>query len=253
MVDMKGQIQSAEYQLPYHHFVDVDPFSLGFKSYKSVSFALSYALGNLLVFREIKKLGPTSWCDVGCGDGAFICNFGRFLLDCKCVGFDYDPRAIRLANHVEPAGDFRSVDIVRDQIDQKFDVVTLVEVFEHIHPDNSEVFLQAAGRLVNPGGHLIITVPHVNQKMAEKHYRHFSIAELADICGQVLADFHVQAAFGFGRKSLLERVNKGLLQTKHLFLEMPWLNRVRLRRQLSAIPVDDRQAQQIFLHLKRSQ
>src|SRR6185503_7537952 len=44
--------------------------------------------------------------------------------------------------------------------DASFDVVTSIEVIEHLHPAIAHRFLQEARRLLKPGGRLIVTTPN---------------------------------------------------------------------------------------------
>ena len=244
--------QSDEYNLPYHYFVSYDPQSPSFKSYKSLMFALSYALGNSLVYQAIKDSQAETWCDVGCGDGALISSLQSFLPGVKCVGIDYDEKAIALANHINPADPaiYQAKDITTDCSDM-YDIVTAVEVLEHIPPSEFSRFVQSLGALVAPGGSLVITVPHVNQGMAAKHYRHFKIEEMTNLLVKDLPDFEVSEAFGFWHRNWLERVNKALFQTKHVFLEIAGLNRLRMRLQLKSLPLTDNKAQQVFVRLAK--
>lgn len=83
---------------------------------------------------------------------------------------------------------------------ETFDLVTLIEVLEHIPHDLCSQFLRCLGNLVNPGGALILTVPHKNQKMPRKHYRHFCTSELVTLLDKELPNFEVTEAYGFGKK-----------------------------------------------------
>ena len=242
--------QSSEYNLPYHYFVSYDPKNANFRSFKSLMFALSYALGNTIVYRAIKDSQADSWCDVGCGDGALISSLQSYLPGVKCVGFDYDEKAIMLANHINPGVLFRTADITSDHLG-RYGIVTAVEVLEHIPPNEFSQFVQSLGALVAPGGCLVITVPHVNQGMAAKHYRHFKIKEIANLIVADLSDFEISEAFGFGHRNWLERLNKALFQTKHVFLEIAGLNRFRMKLQLKSLPLTDDKAQQVFVRFTK--
>ena len=251
LLSKQQRAQSDEYHLPYHHFISFNPEKLTFQSYKRVMFALGYSLGNILIFRELKKNNPKTWCDVGCGDGALISTLSNFLPSTNCQGIDYDEKAISLARHISPKGNFVVADITNDQL-STFDAVTAVEVFEHIPPEFGDDFIRSLGRLVKKNGSLILTVPHKNQGMASKHYRHFTTKELSSILKANLPDFEIISAYGFNQKNWLENVNKGLLQTKHFFLEIPWLNKKRLSMQLNNLPAKESKALQTLVHLKRT-
>jgi 2-polyprenyl-3-methyl-5-hydroxy-6-metoxy-1,4-benzoquinol methylase len=94
------------------------------------------------------------------------------------TGIDYSARAIQLATALNPGLDFRCVDILRREVDEWFDVITLIEVFEHIPPDMTQAFVGALRTLVNDKGTLLVTVPHCNVRVSKKHFQHFSAKSL---------------------------------------------------------------------------
>ena len=67
----------------------------------------------------------------------------------------------------------------------------------------------------------------------------------------VIADFEISEAFGFGHRNWLERLNKALFQTKHVFLEIAGLNRFRMKLQLKSLPLTDDKAQQVFVRFTK--
>jgi 2-polyprenyl-3-methyl-5-hydroxy-6-metoxy-1,4-benzoquinol methylase len=69
---------------------------------------------------------------------------------------------------------------VKQNIEEKFDIAVLMEVYEHIHPEISDDFCRSLASLINPGGILYLTVPHVNKHVEYTHYRHFTSDILAN-------------------------------------------------------------------------
>ena len=57
-------------------------------------------------------------------------------------------------------------------------MITMIEVLEHIPPEIIPDFLQAVADCLVPSGKLILTVPHTNKRVQEKHYQHFTSASL---------------------------------------------------------------------------
>jgi len=245
--------QAEEYKLPYHYFASFDPLRNTFSSFKRLSFAVYYAVTAKIVFECLKERCAETWLDVGCGDGALISGLDQFLPGVVKAGVDYDSRSIELARLINPALNFSVADITDDpsELLSGYDVVTLVEVLEHIPPEESQVFLKALGSKVNLGGYLLLTVPHINQRMPAKHYRHFTIAGLKAELMTALPAFDIEAIHGFGKKNILERIVKGLMNTKAVYLELPVFNRLRLRAQLKALPVKEDRCQQVLVLLKR--
>ena len=247
------QAQAADYDFPYHHLLDADLSAGQFKSYKNLSFALPYAVTAKLILDVLQQNAVAHWCDIGCGDGGLFATLESETSQVKKNGIDYDQRSIKLAKLLNTTDCcFRQQDILEEAyVPSEFQLVTLIEVFEHVPPDIASSFLAKVGEHVAIGGTLIITVPHKNQRMPAKHFRHFDLAEMENYCAEILSGFEIQKVCGFNVKNAIERFVKGVLRTKHIFLEMPWLNRKRLKAQLDAIPVSERHCQQIFLILKR--
>jgi len=245
--------QAAEYRLPYHYFATFDPLQNTFSSFRRLSFAVYYAVTAKIVFDCLKERRSETWLDVGCGDGALISGLDRFLPDVLKSGIDYDPRSIELARLINPSWNFSVADITAQSLEpaNAYDVVTLIEVFEHIPPTEGQAFLKALGSKVNKGGYILITVPHINQRMPAKHYRHFTTETLKAEILDALPDFAIESIHGFGEKNLWERVVKGLFNTKAVYLELPVLNKLRLKAQLKALPVREERCQQLIAILKK--
>jgi methionine biosynthesis protein MetW len=111
-----------------------------------------------------RLIGPRSDClDVGCGDGRTM---SRFLTACagSCVGVDVSSRAVESARSI--GVDARIIDDAGSLPfpDASFDLVTCVEVLEHLFAPHTAV--AEIHRVLRPGGHLLVTVPNV------AHWRH---------------------------------------------------------------------------------
>ena len=73
-------------------------------------------------------------CDVGCGAGAVLAELQRHLpADCICWGYDVSQDAIEMAkDRARENLRFRVCDIRRDDCAMYFDLVLLLDVFEHV-------------------------------------------------------------------------------------------------------------------------
>lgn len=88
------------------------------------------------IVRMLKKrrLQPKTVGDVGCGVGAVLSELQAYLpADCTCWGYDVSPQAIRLASaHGNDRLHFCVQDVRRDRCDTFFDLILVLDVFEHV-------------------------------------------------------------------------------------------------------------------------
>jgi 2-polyprenyl-6-hydroxyphenyl methylase/3-demethylubiquinone-9 3-methyltransferase len=104
--------------------------------------------------------------DVGCGGG--ILSEAMALAGAKVTGIDMGEEPLRVAElHTLETGvevDYRQmpVEALADECPQRFDVVTCMEMLEHV-PDPSSV-IDACARLVKPGGHVFFSTLNRNPK-----------------------------------------------------------------------------------------
>ena len=83
-----------------------------------------------------------------------------------------------MAQMMNPDLNYECIDITDNHTGYKYDVVTSVEVLEHIPPDKLNQFVHSIADLLNDNGYFILTVPHKNKQLNEKHYQHFTGAEV---------------------------------------------------------------------------
>jgi SAM-dependent methyltransferase len=88
------------------------------------------------ILRMLKRhdLSLRSVCDVGCGAGAVLAELQQYLSpDCTSWGYDVSPDAIAMcASHSHPNLRFCVRDIRKDKCDAYFDLILLLDVFEHV-------------------------------------------------------------------------------------------------------------------------
>ena len=173
------QLQEEEYTYPYHYIPSYKDSAFSQVQYWSWGFR--YLGGMQVVLDQLKKEVFESLLDVGCGDGRFLREVTNHYPDIKSLGVDYSEQAIRLAKAMNPSLHYRATNILDERLFEQFDVVTLVEVLEHIPPAQVPDFIQAAATLVKPNGKVILTVPHSNQRVQEKHYQHFTSQKLKEL------------------------------------------------------------------------
>lgn len=121
----------------------------------------------LAVVRKIPDRGRI--LDLGCGPGSFLSILGRERPEVQAIGVDIASPQIEFASR-EIASQFSDGRIQFQKIDSdtfrlpfdaaSFDVVTNIEVIEHIHPHLAYRILEDVQRVLKPAGRLILTTPN---------------------------------------------------------------------------------------------
>lgn len=225
-------IQERQYYLPYHYI----PRRLDSRIVYAarVDWAGEYLKSIELVAALVAASGASRILDLGCGDGRLVNELSGRFPDRRFVGLDYSSRAIAIAALYR---EHTNAEFLNHGIDESglakgtFDLVTLIEVLEHIPDAELEGFVRAAVDMVRAGGILLVTVPHVNKPLQSKHYRHFTSSSLRRLLTQTtgLPDEAVNLKF-------VDRQPRGLgwlrarLATNRYFTIEP-LFQAELRRQ----------------------
>ena len=169
------QIQELQYTFPYHYIPHLDEEGYATR-FRILGWGLEYLCYELHIAELVEKFHPRSILDVGCGDGRFLGILSNTIP--RRVGADLSNKAITYAKAFNPDIDYRCVDI--SDIDENFDIVTCIEVLEHIPEEQVHPFIKNLFRKCNPGGKLIISVPTKILPINKKHYRHYDLALLLD-------------------------------------------------------------------------
>jgi SAM-dependent methyltransferase len=178
-MDPQQVVQEDQYTVPYHYLpVITDGL---FSQHQYWSWGDRY-LGRLQVALDL--LAETSFeslIDIGCGDGRFLAEVDARFHQKSLLGIDPSEKAVALARRMNPSLRYESADLSTATWSERWDVATLLEVIEHIPPNTLPDFLVAVVDTLNPGGHVIITAPNLNQNVPPKHYQHFDADVLRDV------------------------------------------------------------------------
>lgn len=197
-MDDTQQVQENQYEIPYHYIPRLNHG--GFSQAVSWSWGMRYMAGLETILAQLENVKFESIIDIGCGDGRFLREVGQRFTDKRILGIDYSSRAIALAKAMNPTLDYRCINILDTPVDERFDVATMVEVLEHIPPEQVNDFLRSTKAILRTSGLLVLTVPHVNKTVSNKHYQHFS----SDTLYRILAPhFRVKRIVPFDRLSRL--------------------------------------------------
>jgi SAM-dependent methyltransferase len=103
---------------------------------------------------------PKVICDFGAGNGELLRLLSEKYPEARLVCYEPAPSLLdearqRLAD--DPRVEFRQE--VDSLADGSFDLLSCLEVFEHLPPEETSAALSAIGRLLQPGGVVVIGVP----------------------------------------------------------------------------------------------
>lgn len=199
----KQQMMEARYSLPYNWLHP--KYSIRY-SHKQGLFAI--------ITQWIRK--DASLLDIGCGDGWYTARFGE--MGATVTGIDPSERAIGFAKLIYPRGAFLTGTGEALPFPAKqFDVITCIQVLEHLTEAAGEKLLKECCRVIKPGGYLIISVPSTLRSLAESkaHLRHYTPESLL----QVVAPFGRKKGFvGHEFHSRIVRRMKNLFENRWYFL-----------------------------------
>ncbi len=111
------------------------------------------------IYDELKD--STRHLDIGCGPGTFIGTLGE---EYYSVGIDTAISQIDFARQ-SYGNTHKSFQCIIDEDltlfpDESFDVVTIIDLFEHLLPEQNQRLLKEAIRVLRPEGRLIVSTPN---------------------------------------------------------------------------------------------
>lgn len=100
--------------------------------------------------------------DIGCNDGGLLARIRSARPDIKLAGIDLDPEAVEQARLTVPDADLRvgSVAELPFPADAAFDLVTCMDVIEHLPEPIRAPMFREVRRVLKPGGRFILQTPH---------------------------------------------------------------------------------------------
>jgi SAM-dependent methyltransferase len=187
MTEHHGALQESEYSFPYHYLAH---FSNGGvpSTRRSLFWGWEYLTYMDHVVSEIEAMTPASVLDVGCGDGYMVNQLCARGFPGRLRGVDTSARAITFARAFCPRDDVFSADDIFTMQAQS-ELVTMIEVIEHIPDDAVGGFLRQAFALSSR--HVLISVPTTAFELQKKHYRHYDEALLARQTGEAATEFEL--------------------------------------------------------------
>lgn len=160
----KESLQENEYEFPYHHLVNIRPFSES----RHLFWGYRYAAYVEHILQTLAQKQFESLIDFGCGDGKITTEIQRAFPDSRIVGVDYSEKSLSFGRAFSPDIEFATAS------DEQFDAFVLIEVLEHIDPSKMSDFLDTLSRNLKTGAFGIVTTPSTVIPTNIKHYQHFT-------------------------------------------------------------------------------
>lgn len=213
-------LQDEQYEFPYHYLPHLHEGHV--RRTRSLRWGREYLCYLLFLVEKIRELAPASVLDVGCGDGRLL----SLLVDVvpECHGVDLSTAAIRFAQAFVPRAHFAEIDA--SALHRTFELVTAIEVLEHIPDEAVSGFLRTLAQRCAPGGTVIVSVPTRNVALTRKHYRHYDEALLRQQLAASGAALKVQELCYVYRQPSWLRALERAIDNRHFRLEVRALDRL---------------------------
>ncbi len=107
------------------------------------------------IFRLLEGLSFTTVLDAGCGTGVLLSQIQQKYPHTQLTGSEYSPNGLEYARQRLPNAQFHVLDLSRETLGGKFDLITCIDVLEHIPDDEAAL----KNMLAMTAGHLVLSVP----------------------------------------------------------------------------------------------
>jgi len=127
-----------------------------------------------------KEASPLHLLDIGCGTGGMLAGLQSLG---TVWGIDSNKKAVDYASSKVPQATVIHGSVPQDMPQQQFDIITLLDVLEHIEDDTAT--LQRLKQALKPGGIAVITIPAyqflwTSHDDMNEHKRRYTSGELQE-------------------------------------------------------------------------
>lgn len=89
------------------------------------------------IFKLLNGLSFHSMLDAGCGTGVLLQKIHEKYPHVKLTGSEYSGQGLEFARKRLPDSEFMTMDLSKQSLDRKFDLITCIDVLEHIPDDRA--------------------------------------------------------------------------------------------------------------------
>lgn len=184
----KFDMQDNQYSYPYHYIPYIDQNGI-VRLYRDLFWGYEYFCYLIHIKEIIESISPQTLLDIGCGDGRLINLVAKNIK--RSVGVDLSSRAIKFAQAFNTNKNTEFLEMDAKYLNGEFDLVTAIEVLEHISDEDVCAFLNTIANHVRVGGKVIISVPTTVVPLHKKHYRHYNIMLLEEQLKQSMSGLKI--------------------------------------------------------------
>jgi len=218
MTDIKKILfyQEKKYDFPYHFLPIME--NNNYKHARYLPDGYEYLSYIQKVIDYLENIDFNNLLDVGCGDGRFLFECFLKFKEKKFIGIDMSDKAIKFAKIFNPGIIFFTDDFIKMPVDDfkhSIDVVTLIEVLEHIDPGKISKILENIYFVLKNKGKLLLTVPSKNIKLIKKHFQHFYLSDLSRLLGN---HFKIKEHCYLNKISIQEKIIRRLFSNRLFIL-----------------------------------
>ncbi|HZT76933.1 MAG TPA: class I SAM-dependent methyltransferase [Vicinamibacterales bacterium] len=171
---LQAWLQERQYATPYHWRQrpnDEREYQLRTQ--------LVLRLARLAGSDDALRISSPRLLDIGCGDARFTADAS---LRARVVGVDASKRALGHARELAPSARFLASGAAALPFrSNTFDIVTLLDVIEHIPDADESRVIDEAWRVLRPGGRLVVSTNTDRSARELKHFRHYSVARFRSL------------------------------------------------------------------------
>jgi 2-polyprenyl-3-methyl-5-hydroxy-6-metoxy-1,4-benzoquinol methylase len=174
--------------------------------------------------------------DIGCGAGHFISRL-QHRPELNITGIDITDKVIDRLQELYPYAQFKKINFSEPQdMTYPYDIVTAIEVIEHIPYDKQSIFIENIRKSLKPGALLFLTTPNKGRiHRIPKAFRNtqpvedwLTINELKNLLHRDFSPITIETCIWYFPTRLIDIIFKRLFYPLHMGIEQTLLRNTKL-------------------------